>query len=73
MVVYEGLVEGCGFFVVVVEEAAVAVDVGVGSFLDDCVDGGGVELGMEFGADGVLDAMVWPKNLGKALELNEIA
>ena len=54
----------------VVEEAAVAVDGWVSSFLEDFLDAWLIERSGEFGAFCVLDAMNGPESLGKAVEFN---
>lgn len=54
----------------VVVEGGVGIDNGVGAFSDDVIDAAGVEVGQELGALGLLDAVVWPKGLGQAVELD---
>ena len=57
----------------VVEESAVAVDVGVNAFAEDAGDAGAVEAGMQLGARRVLHAMHRPEDLRQAGQLDFLA
>jgi hypothetical protein len=67
---FEPFAEAGGFAMAVVEEAAVAIDGWVGSFLEDFFDAGLFERGGEFGAFCILDAVHWPEDLRQTIQID---
>ena len=64
--------EASGFAVSIVEEAAIAVDASVSAFLKDIGKAVSVQTRSEVRARSILDAMVGPKRLGQAIQVNLI-
>src|SRR6266404_6052221 len=69
---FQEIAEASGFEVSIVEEAAIAVDEGVGAFLKDIGNAVSVQTRSEVRATSILDAMVGPKRLGQAIQVNLI-
>lgn len=59
--------------VAIVEEAAVAVDVGVGAFGEHAGDAAGVECAYKFGTKTILNAMDGPQHLRKPVEVDDLS
>jgi hypothetical protein len=70
---FQKCAEACRLLVTVVEEAAIAVDFGIGTFPEDGHDLARVELFGKVGARGILDAVDGPEHLRQSAEHDELS